>query len=902
MTEKCTMKNKIILILLLFLSVIPLGLAVTDEDIQSGLVRWYNIQNTTGNISSQTLIDKSGHQNATINTVYCSATNCTITTGNISNIQWPGSYNQTGLVWAFFSDSGNDKNCLFNNSNKYLLLTDWSDQKKFNSYAGGTAGTISQASNIPPELDMVTILQIGYSINYFVNTSNVSASATSLMAGGSGSTISINSIGGGAASTQGAYYLMALWNRTLSTDEIDYLYSKGKNYDPYASGGGGGAVASMSYNANTTSAGKYFNTTQKWIYASTYVNELPGHNSTTISLYTSAGLYLNITNTTALNLSYNFTNLPPGNYTLNASASNGSSTVTAASRSITIYSGSVTISNPIANSQQNRTINISYNRTITPGGAANVTYYNISLLNPSGSYNRTIKDNNNSSLSYFWNFTNESGIKPGSYFINARAIDNYSSTFDISVNFTLINSPPSAPSFAIPPGSFYFNYNTSWLANGSIDLDNDTITILYKVYNNDDATTKQDWSIAAYYLPELADIGDNLTVSAIASTTTANSSSVNSSGLVYLTLANISIIREKDNEPFNISHADEMSISVICLDDVNTVNVSSNDFKLNISCAYEYLKIDATFGNTSYFRIINPSYSLFPAIKFYMLDLTIDTGIEMILTINDLTGDYTSGEVIIKRYINSTEATIISYPVDIESSATLYLLKDALYTVTVKNNAGQSRVLGNLIASAAGEKIITLPDINFYPSDAVFGEVVNWSYDYYTNSSSGFIQLAYEDRTNQTINITFSIINAANGSLVFGSTSTNSSKTTFTFILSDPNITYVSNLTIWSNSFETVFEHKTFYPGMTVMPSTETGLFENISTYLFWISLIFCFIIGLAFSSTNSKIGLVVVLFFMFMFMSWQWVSFGSVTLVVFGLFGILVIFNLISKSKETKA
>jgi len=693
---------------------------------------------------------------------------------------------------------------------------------------------------------------------------------------------------------------IGIWNRSLSADEVNFLYNNGTALSPVNTSPTAPASPAIAYGAGTSTAGTYFNATQNSITIITTVTSFAATN-TTHYLYKNGVLNQSVVNSSTGNFTSVFSNLPPANYTINAKTINSTNEYNTTNRTIVLYYAYPTIITPANNTIQSRLINISYNLTVTPANAISAAYYNITLLNDDLSINATLKANNSLNLSYYWNISNNASFKPGNYYM--MVIVNFTDGAGTSTqnNFSLNQTAPTTPSFALQPSAWYYNYLTNFIANGSTDIDGDTITILYKITDVDAGVIRQNYSTTASYTATVNDVGHNLTVTALASTSTLNSSSVTVGALTYLTLANFTIIREKTGLLLNVSHADEMSLSIICLDDVNTRNITANNFSQNISCAYQYIKIDATFGNVSYFRIINPAYAAFAAIPIYMLDLTIDTGVEIILTIDDLTGDYDQGKVIIKRYINSSEVTIISYPVDIESSATLYLLKDALYTVTVEDNDGNQRVLGNLIASSAGSKTITLPDINFYPSDAVFGQQLNWSYNYFSNSSYGFIELNYYDYQNSTLNVTFIIINASNQAQVFGSTSTNGSYVSFTYVLPDPNATYLSNLTIARAGLPNMFEQKIFYPGQEIMPAAETGLFDDAATYLFWIALIFIFIIGLAFSATSSKIGLVVVMFFLLMFISWRWIDFGASTWIVFGLFGILVVFNLISRSKEVK-
>ena len=82
----------------------------------------------------------------------------------------------------------------------------------------------------------------------------------------------------------------------------------------------------------------------------------------------------------------------------------------------------------------NDTITINWTASSSPNGYL-ISYYNVSLLNSDGSYNKTL-NNTNLGLSYIWTI---SGTTPGNYIIGIKAIDNQNQTssYGISENFSL---------------------------------------------------------------------------------------------------------------------------------------------------------------------------------------------------------------------------------------------------------------------------------------------------------------------------------------------------------------------------------------------------------------------------------------------------------------------------------
>jgi hypothetical protein len=367
---------------------------------------------------------------------------------------------------------------------------------------------------------------------------------------------------------------------------------------------------------------------------------------------------------------------------------------------------------------------------------------------------------------------------------------------------------------------------------------------------------------------------------------------------------NFRVVREASNNLLNISQADDISLSIIYSDDVDTYNISNNPYSLHVLGGYEMVKLDMTYGNTSYFRTIKPVYSPNTVFSFYMLDLNLDDGVEVIINLDDLTGDFDDAEAIIYRFINGSEVVITRQEFDLEGKVTLYLLKNALYTVDIRSASGDVRSLGNLIASHAQELTITLPEISFFPSDTVLGDDVLWNYSYTRNQSNGSICLYYFDKSGLTLNASFALKDVDTGVWVYDHTVSNTSTISFTYNINrtELNHTFISNFTLHHNSIlgnNTLFEQRVFSPIYNLLGGLEKGLFPNIGVYKFWIALLFVFVLGLAFSARSSHIGMVLTLVVLLFFIQIDWISFGGATTFVFALFVVLAIMNFVSKSKR---
>lgn len=196
--------------------------------------------------------------------------------------------------------------------------------------------------------------------------------------------------------------------------------------------GSGSGTATISLTTGTTTAGIYYNETTNNITGVTGVTDYNPTN-TTIYLYnrTSTTTY---SNTTA-NFTATFTSLPVGNYTLNASSTNGTSTITATARNIIIYGTSTTISTPINKENITRSLNITYTDTITPTGTAYISTHNISILNNDGSLNFTVNSSTNTTPINYDMFNNNLTI--GNYTLQIKTRDNYTYNRTFTKDFIL---------------------------------------------------------------------------------------------------------------------------------------------------------------------------------------------------------------------------------------------------------------------------------------------------------------------------------------------------------------------------------------------------------------------------------------------------------------------------------
>lgn len=348
---------------------------------------------------------------------------------------------------------------------------------------------------------------------------------------------------------------------------------------------------------------------------------------------------------------------------------------------------------------------------------------------------------------------------------------------------------------------------------------------------------------------------------------------------------NFTILRETDNEAFNTSDTTQTKLTVYCPSDTLefNFNVTSGSNKLTepISCQWDLVRMDFIYNTSSYYRILIPDYSE-REITFYALDLIEDLAYQIILVLNDLTGEYSDASAILMKDVGGSAVTIIEQTFDAENKVVAYLLKDGLYTLKIRNSAGQERSLGYFIADAAEEKTITVPEIYFVP-DSYFGGSIAWEWDY--DPDYEIIRLYYNDSTiGGTSWINMTVWNGSNvHDIIYSTQSLNISSAVITYSKFGGGIPWyplgysASYLVCFNASHPTigyfhecrVFGRDAPFGGSDGFTDEEIFNFKGWFCGLFLVALIMLF-------RNHITAGLGLFSFFMWLFLRWDWLTFGS--------------------------
>lgn len=263
----------------------------------------------------------------------------------------------------------------------------------------------------------------------------------------------------------------------------------------------------------------------------------------------------------------------------------------------------------------------------------------------------------------------------------------------------------------------------------------------------------------------------------------------------------------------------EMNLSLMNLDGIQQVRadffcdssvvrqyLSSATESFNVSCDYNYVNVWFVYNtSTSYYRTFIPTDK--SQVKAYMIDLFNTTSVLWDVKLIDLIGDYEGQPFFVTKLTqyNGTITVINQYP-DIQNYVHLYLVKDESYILNIYDSSGRLRIIGNIEALEAAQKVATLPQITFKP-DYYLGDDIAIDLDYLPKS--GLFRLSYEDSAGLTTSTRIRVYNGTDNVLI---DVLNTTSNTFTYSLAIiDNQSYLVDLTVCHSIIGcTIYDRRTY--------------------------------------------------------------------------------------------
>jgi len=580
------LKTKIlILILTITLLINSINVfAVTDADIQQGNRMWFNFKNETGSLSGWTIIDKSGRANGTLHNVQCDANKCDFLNGS-SYVDFSSlSHNNlSALVWVNLDDHASTEKVMLTKDNTAShFLLEYQSTGGANSFSSGTT-SYSASSGVFSELSLLNII-VTYDngvVHYYLN--GTSADSDTSASTGNIETLKIGRETSNTAS--GDYYIVAMWNRTLSATEITYIQGKGKDYNPYSTGGATSSNVSLTlentwnnasittFNATLTNATTtlYYGTTTGTITTEILQNstELWNINYTVASYFNNSYSNINVSANHEGRVNQSIINVTVRNIVDNSTFSN-----------YTVYFNTTIFCNTTTTVCLNNPLASSYSVNATPNDG-------VSFHNPASQINITALQNNTITL-----YAHEHQAN-----ITARDVTTNATISTFNINVRSYNTSYEA-NYTTTSGyvEAYFIHN---LYNITIDATG------YALYNNSqNLSVTSDYNITFYLQKEngvAINIYDESTGLSMNGTNVTVYTYFNTTSLIYTNLTLYGNISFYNLTPGNYTfrfEADNYAVKEYYVEVGNRSFQYLNAYMLQTTYSTIFTFLDETNGNT----------------------------------------------------------------------------------------------------------------------------------------------------------------------------------------------------------------------------------------------------------------------------------------------------------------
>jgi hypothetical protein len=369
-------------------------------------------------------------------------------------------------------------------------------------------------------------------------------------------------------------------------------------------------------------------------------------------------------------------------------------------------------------------------------------------------------------------------------------------------------------------------------------------------------------------------------------------------GVQYFTNITLFFLDEKTNAAFNVSGTDGLMLYTICVDEtiyeynVKVANVTNVSNYLVI-CNFTKLKSVVSYPAASYYRSLIPNQSD-KNVTFYLIDLYTDTAVAIALQFEGLDA-FINPQIIIE---NANRIIIKDLP-DMENKIVTYLLKNYEYQVIVQS-ASTYKVLGNLIADAAGTKFIRLNPVDVQMSYLQAFDYIFTAY----NISETAIRANYVDLSAALSTVNLTIYNHTIwGAVLWSSEVAGTNAVNFTWNTPIDNKTsYVTLMTISHNTFGTLRQTQELQVGsghygslIDITGDLPASVKGEVDTWKKIGVVMFLVVLALLFSAANAKLGVIITGIFALFFwkVGWLDITSGAITLIA-----LTVVLNAITKKR----
>ncbi len=338
-----------------------------------------------------------------------------------------------------------------------------------------------------------------------------------------------------------------------------------------------------------------------------------------------------------------------------------------------------------------------------------------------------------------------------------------------------------------------------------------------------------------------------------------------------------------------------ITVSLICSQGTSSIDV--NETKVLFATFDDQLdeiKTTVTYSSTEYYsrnRIIDAPIEY---LNIYLVDANEHQVAQMLISLQDATGDFLESKFVAKKYLEGTLETITEHYFDAERKVVAYLINGDKYQVYVDNGEEQRNIGYLYIDPIDLSKTINIGEIL-----TINQSVANITYTLEYDASTTSIVFSMNDPEGLVIGTEFWVWNESED-LVYYANSSNHTQVSYTYLVPNTSQDYKAKAKIHHPFYgeNSITFFRSFTLGFTspawIFPFPFVGNFLfGWQTFIIVNGLIFT---ALLFGGRDSKGGIifVVILGGIFAYFGW-WVA----DAVILGLAGFLAILNKMTERRH---
>lgn len=296
------------------------------------------------------------------------------------------------------------------------------------------------------------------------------------------------------------------------------------------------------------------------------------------------------------------------------------------------------------------------------------------------------------------------------------------------------------------------------------------------------------------------------------------------------------------------------TLSLFCSGGETTFNLNDTQFLVATFAELDEIKAIVQYTATSLYYRNLISRSSIEHKNFYLVDANTYSILQLVITLDDRTGDFGDSVIKIKKQLEGNLVTVTELVFDAENKAIVYLVNGDKYSIYVDNGV-EERSIGYLYADSSDlTKTLIVGGVD-YTSLSLGNIDLNFTF--------GSIILRYNDSSNRTNSVSLWVYNITDSSLLFTATSTNRSYNHFIYAVPDVNATYRvvyevdhEDIGTWGGTLFMSGEGARTIPPNFPLITLISGMGGNTAL---WIALLFIIPIPMAFGFRNAGFAALVM-------------------------------------------